>query len=129
MPKKLNNKQKKGKEASTNTKPNEIKNNVGLLNIKSKYILKNIFSLISERIKLDIAIYNKTLQEKLELRIDDYKEFSGKIKKGERNGYGEEYDCDKNSLLFEGEYKDNKKNGKGKEYDNGDLIFEGKYLN
>ncbi len=56
MPKKLNNKQEKGKEASTNTKPNEIKNNVGLLNIKSKYILKNIFSLISERIKLDIAI-------------------------------------------------------------------------
>ena len=124
---KLNNKQKKVKKAIT--KPNEIKKNVGLLNINSKYILKNIFSLISERIKLDIAIYNKTLQEKLELKIDDYKEFSGKIKKGERNGYGEEYDCDKNSLLFEGEYKDNKKNGKGKEYDNGDLIFEGEYLN
>ena len=51
---KLNNKQKKLKKAIT--KPNEIKNNVGLLNIKSKYILKNIFSLISEKIKLDIAI-------------------------------------------------------------------------
>jgi hypothetical protein len=61
----------------------------------------------------------------LELRIDDNKEFSGKIKEGEKNGYGEEYDYIKKSLLFKGEYKDNKKNGKGKEYDNDDLIFEG----
>ena len=65
----------------------------------------------------------------MELKIDDYKEISGKIKEDERNRYGEEYDCNNKHLLFEGEYKDNKKYGKGKEYDNGDLIFEGEYLN
>ena len=50
------------------------------------------------------------------------------------NGYIKEYDfgCGINNffLKFEGEYLNEDKNGKGKEYDeDGNLIFEGKYLN
>ena len=102
------------KESNT---PNEIKNKFGILNIKSKYILNHIFSFILEKIKLDIIIYNSTLQEKFNIKIDYYKEFSGKRKEGERNGYGKEYSEDHNYLIFEGKYKNNKRNGKGKEYD------------
>ena len=69
-------------------KPNEIKNKVGILDIKSKYIFSHIFSFILEKIKLDIIIYNTNLQEKFNIKIDDYKEFSGKRKEGKRNGYG-----------------------------------------
>jgi len=87
------------------------------------------FFIYSGKIKLDIIIYNSTLQEKLNIKIEDYKEFSGKRKEGKRNGYGKEYLIEHNSLIFEGEYNNNKRNGKGKEYDSYKLIFEGEYLN
>ena len=48
------------------------------------------------------------------------------IKNG--SGFIKEYD-DEGDLIFEGEYLNFKKNGKGKEYDYGKLIFEGEYLN
>ena len=47
---------------------------------------------------------------------------------GEVNGKVKEYFEDK--LTFEGDYKNDKRNGYGKEYDkDGNLIFEGEYLN
>jgi len=81
----------------------------------------------------------------------DYLVFESEYKNGKRNGKGKEYDYYGN-LRFEGEYLNNKEwigekydiygtikyklnndiNGKGKEYfdfDNGQLIFEGEYLN
>ena len=48
-------------------------------NLKSKYIVKIIFSLIKEKVKLQIVRYNKSLQIKLELNIINYKIFSGKF--------------------------------------------------
>jgi surface protein len=43
-----------------------------LKNIKSKYILKQIFSLLNEYINLKLLNYNRKLQEKLEIDINDY---------------------------------------------------------
>ena len=44
-------------------------------------------------------------------------------------GKGKEYYYNGN-LKFEGDYLNGKKNGKGKEYnDDGELIYEGEYLN
>jgi len=56
--------------------------------------------------------------------------FEGEFLNGERNGKGKEYEQSDN-LIFEGEYSKGKKNGKGKDYffNNGQLLFEGKYLN
>ena len=48
--------------------------------IESSYILKNIFSYLSEKQKLKIIIYNKHLQKKLDINIEDYKKVSGKYK-------------------------------------------------
>ena len=98
--------------------------------IKSIYNLKNIFSFLSEKKKLDIIIYNKHLQNKFEININDYKRINGRYKVGERNGKGKEYDISSNKMLFEGEYLNGKRNGKGKEYYwHGKLEFEGEYLN
>ena len=97
--------------------------------INSIYNLKNIFSFLSEKQKLNIIIYNTNLQNKLDININDYKRISGRYIVGERNGKGKEYDISRNNVLFEGEYLNGKRNGKGKEYYIGHkLKFEGEYI-
>ena len=96
--------------------------------IESLYIIKDIFSFLSEKQKLKIIIYNKYIQNKLDINIENYKRISKRYREGERNGKGKEYDYN-GKLLFEGEYLNGRRNGKGKEYDcNGVLKFEGDYL-
>ena len=97
--------------------------------IESLYILKYIFSFLSEDQKFKIIIYNKQLQNKLDINIIDYKKKSRIYREGERNGKGKEYNYN-GELLFEGEYINGIRNGKGKEYySNGKLLFEGEYIN
>ena len=109
----------------------EGKSPINLLNIvKSNYILKNIFSFLWGKNKLKMIIYDKKLQKKFNINIDNYKAISGKIHIGERNGMGKEFSLTSDMLLFEGEYSNGKKNGKGKEYlEDGTITFEGEYLN
>ncbi len=96
----------------------------------SNYIIKYIFSFLSEKKKLKMMIYNKKLQKKFNINIDNYKSISGKIHIGERNGIGKEISLNTNILIFKGEYLNGKKNGKGKEYfGDGTIKFEGEYLN
>ena len=76
-------------------KKNEFENiksekNIGK-SIKSLYILKDIFSFLSEKQKLNIIIYNKHLQAKFNINIENYKRISGIYREGERNGKGKEY--------------------------------------
>ena len=99
-------------------------------NIKSIYNLNEIFSFFNIRRKLKIIIFNKELQKKLGIDIEDYKTISRKYIVGERNGKGKEYDYFDGKLIFEGEYLNGEKNGKGREYnDNDKLKYEGEYLN
>jgi len=98
--------------------------------IKSYYNLIEIFSFLYTKQKLNIIIYNKQIQKKLKINIEDYKKINGKFKKGGKNGKGKEYILKTHILIFEGEYLNGKRNGKGKEYyDTGDIRFEGEYLN
>ena len=100
-----------------------------LLNIKSNFIFRKIFSLIDNSKKFDIITYNKNIQKKLNITIEDYKKFGTKYKEGARNGLGFEFLKETKRLVFAGNYKNNKKNGKGKEfYDNGEII-DGYYIN
>ena len=55
-----------------------------LLDIKSLFIISTIFSLLNERQKLNFIIYNKKLQEKLEIIIEIYKKISGGYKIAEK---------------------------------------------
>ena len=98
---------------------------INILSVKSIYITKLILSFLSENIKFNIIKYNKNYQNKFGFNIEDYKRVSGKYKMIDKNGIERIYDSDTNKLLFKGQ-----KNGKGIEFDeDGDIIFEGRYLN
>ena len=98
--------------------------------IKSVYILKCIFSFLSEKKEKEVIIYSKKLQKIFEININDYIKESGKYKEAKKNGIVKEFLLNTNSLTFEGEYKNGKKHGKGKEYyKNGCVKFEGEYIN
>ena len=56
------------------TNNNNISRNI-LINIKSKYILKEIFDNIKQIQSFKIVKYNKPLQKKLDMGTDDYKNF------------------------------------------------------
>ena len=108
----------------------DIKYKTNIREIKSSFIIKIIFSFLSEKQKLNLIIYNKEFQRILSVDIKDYERISGKYKVGEKNGKGREYIIKLNSICFEGKYLKGKRNGKGKEYnEDGKLIFEGEYLN
>jgi len=106
---------------------------INLSDIKSSFIIKNVFSFLSIQKILNIIIYKREFQKKLSVDIKDYKEISGKYQIVEKSGKGREYIINSKFILiliFEGEYLNGKRNGKGKEYyDNGKLEFGGEYLN
>ena len=127
--------------------------------INSDYFLRKVFAFLELKKQLQLIIYNKHLQNKLNLNLINYKIFSGKyiiyenetntkgkiinaynnmvyydgeFLKGKKHGKGKEYyDYGVTiKLKFEGEYLNGKRNGKGKEYDiYGNLIYEGEYKN
>ena len=47
--------------------------NISLFNIKSNYILKQIFNNLQKKILLNFIRYNKTLQKKINKNINDFK--------------------------------------------------------
>ena len=97
-------------------------------NIKSIHILKIIFSHLIKALKLEIPKYNKSLQNKINLSINNYKEFTKRYIIYSSKESGKEYN-ENNELIYEGNFLNGKRNGIGKEYnDNGALIFEGEYL-
>jgi len=101
-----------------------------LRKISSNYILVHIFCFTNEKQKLELIKYSKSLQNKLEISIFNYKVFSGKYIKEIKNGIVKEYDSYYDTLIFKGKYKNGKRNGKGAELrDSGEIIFEGQYKN
>ena len=101
-----------------------------LKSIKSLYFIQYVYTYVDDAQKLKIIKYNKSLQNIINININNYKYFSGKYIIYESNGTGKEYDGYNDILIFEGEYKNGQRNGKGKEYDNyGKLSFDGEYLN
>ena len=107
----------------------EIKHKIKLRDIKSPFIIKKIFSFLSEKKLLYLIIYNKELQKIFSVDIKDYIKISGKYKIGGKNGKVREYNIKTNKLIFEGEYLKGKRNGLGKEYYDNKVRFEGEYLN
>ena len=124
-----------------------------LNNIKSYHFLKLLFSHVFERRKLKIIKYDKSLQNKIDINLTNYKMYKGSYIIHQGNGKFKEYNGygNINILIFEGEFLNGERNGKGKEYElkdnaselvnerNGggndhdyfyvNLKFEGEYLN
>ena len=100
-----------------------------LENIRSSYITKNLFSLLNEKTKLRFIKYNKNLQKKLDININNYILFSRRYIIYEDKNRGKEFDWNYD-LIYEGEYLNGERNGKGKEYNcYGDITFKGEFLN
>ena len=72
--------------------------------IKSTFILNKIFSCVDVKIKLNLARFNKTLQNRLNVDMIDFRRLSKRYIKGERNGFAKEYNSYSNELIFEGGY-------------------------
>ena len=84
-------------------------NNKNILNkIRSNYILQRVFSYLNELSKLDLIKCNKNLQNKIDIKLINYKLYSGVYIEYEQDGKGKEYYYDGN-LRFEGEYLNGKR--------------------
>ena len=60
-----------------NSKDNEsAKPNPIIENIKSDYFLQKLYDIMPKKKKLEIVKYNKKVQNRLDLGIKDYKEYS-----------------------------------------------------
>ena len=73
-----------------------------LSNIKSLFIIKRIFSLITQKSLLKLVFYNKSLQSKLYIDINLYKKISEKYRIIDKDGNCKEYINNTDILLFEG---------------------------
>ena len=118
-------------EISSSPNNNNKQSSIDLINsVKSKYILKCIFSYLDINKSLELVKYSKKFQKKLEIDIEYFKLISGRYIKNNNNGICKEYTLDEDKLVFEGEYSNGKRNGKGKEFgEYNEIIFEGEYLN
>ena len=54
----------------------QIKSKNDLENLKSDYFMANIFGIMKQKKSLEIVRYNKKLQKRLKISINDYKEYS-----------------------------------------------------
>ena len=60
-------------------KLNRVKPKNKFINIKSNYILKKLFGIVSSRISLKIIKCNINIQKRLNININNYKDFSEKF--------------------------------------------------
>ena len=68
---------KKSNQIKIALKPIKSKNK--LLNIKSKYILQKVLEIVPKNKTLKVIKYNKKIQERINIKINDYKEISKKL--------------------------------------------------
>ena len=85
-------------------------------NIKSLFFTKILFSMQIEKNKLKLVKYNKSLQDKIDISLINYKIYSGRYIDYETKNKGEEYDGYTNKLIFSGNCLNGERIGKGKEY-------------
>ena len=105
-----------------NNKENEsAKPNPVIENIKSRYILSKIYDNMTKKKKLEIVKYNKKIQNRLNLDVKDYKEYSETFTSikieiiPEKGEYGKFINIDENDKLYYHIYfNDNKKEIKNK---------------
>ena len=107
---------KENNKENESAKPNPI-----IENIKSRYILSKIYDNMTKKKKLQIVKYNKRIQNRLNLDVKDYKEYSETFIPIEieiiptKGKYGKFINIDENDKLFYHIYfNDNKEEIKNK---------------
>ena len=85
---------------------NQIKSRINLEKIKSHYILKIIFSYMNQKKSLELVNFNKKYQQRLNITIKNYKEYSELYSPIEieinpaKNKYGKFININKNDELY-----------------------------
>ena len=95
------------KASKENNKENEsAETNPIIDNIKSRYILSKIIDIMPKKKKLEIVKYNKRIQNRLNLNVKDYKEYSETFTPIEieiipaKGKYGSFINIDENDKLY-----------------------------
>ena len=101
---------------------------MSLVNIKSIFFIRKLFSYIYENRKLNLVFYNKNIQRIIGINLINYKFMCEKYIVYESKEVAKEYNIYNGQLIFKGEYLNRKRNGKGEEYYNNNIIFSGEYL-
>ena len=103
------------------TESNKIKSKDIFKNLKSDYFLKKLFYNLLKKKSLDIIKYNKNIKERINISIQDYKEYSeiySSIEieiKPDNNKYGKFININENDKLYYHIYlNDNKEEIKNK---------------
>ena len=113
-----------------------------ILKIRSKYIRNKVFSNLEEKRKLKTIKYNNMLKNEMDIKLLNYKFYSGKYIIFGDNGEGKEYFGYNDELFLEGLFVNGEilnpyivdlfyfknENGLTKEYFDGILEYEGEYL-
>jgi len=55
---------------------NQMKSKIKYEKLKSDYFLQKLFNNVERKRKLDIIKYNKNIKKKIDININDYKEYS-----------------------------------------------------
>ena len=107
---------KENNKENESAKPNPIKEN-----IKNRYILSQLYDNMTKKKKLEIVKYNKKIQNRLNLDLKDYKEYSETFTPIEieiipnKDKYGKFINIDENDKLYYHIYfNDNKEEIKNK---------------
>ena len=111
-------------------KYNQIKSKNKFKNIKNNYILRKVFNVIHKRISLEIIKYNINIQKRLNININNYKEFSELYSSIEieiipiQNKYGSFINIDKeeDKKYFHIYFNDNTEEIKKTEIDEEDIV-------
>ena len=92
--------------SEANKENNQIKSHSKYQNIKTDYFLEKIFNNLEKERTLNIAKYNKNIKNRINININDYKEYSGKYSsikieiKPINNKYGEFINIKKEEEIY-----------------------------
>ena len=110
-------------------KLNIIKSKNIFINIKSDYFIQKVFDIIQKRISLEIIKYNINIQKRLNININNYKDFSEKFSSIEleiipiQNEYGSFINIkEEDKKYFHIYFNDNKKEIKKTELNKEDKV-------
>ena len=93
-------------ESKEKEQPKQIKLKDILGNVKSKYILQNVFNNLEKKKSFKILKYNKNIKNRMNININDYKKFSELFSsieielKPSKDKYGNFINIDKENKIY-----------------------------
>ena len=64
-------------ESNNKTRRNQIKSKNKLIKIRCNYFLEKLFNILEKKKSLNIVKYNKNMKKRINININDYKEYLG----------------------------------------------------